>query len=831
MMSRRHVLSVVAILLLSAACGSDDHTAAAPAQVKVPIELRGEGVRVTIDLDPFVLHIFDGAGREVLTSQTGPGATRDDAVDTVKVIPGWDGYEADEAPWPPATRVARQKNTATEAELEFDVDGGVLRLNVRVNGGRVEIEENAQGTVAGDAARPWNKTRLSFRLPADEHFFGLGERYASVDHRGLSIYSWAEEAGLGQGENAPPRAAGNPSPNGPSMTYAPVPFLLSTAGYGLHINETFRSEVHLGSVEPDAWQAAVNASHMRVEIYVGTPLAALDAYTRDTGRPMIPAPWVFGPRRRVDRGAMVDGREEWRVLRERGVPTTAVDDAMHFLPHRGELGIEDTLKAWTSTLHANGFKVNAYYNPYVSTKEPAAAEDYAYGVANKFFALAPDGKPGTTTFISSKLQEIAEIDLTSPQAVSWFQELMRRALRVGYDGWMHDFGEYTRRNWTFADGRKGDEVHNQFPVLSAKAAHDLLEAERPNDYLFFVRSAYSGSQAYVPAVWGGDPEATFDESQGLPAALRGGLNLGMSGLPYWGSDISGFKCFTDAPRDKEVYLRWAELGAVSPIMMDQNACVAATGSPTKWTLWSDAETTTVYGNMARLHTRLQPYFLTLAKEAHQSGIPLMRHPFLLFPDDPKVLAMEDSYFLGPSLFASPVVRRGVREKKTYLPQGRYVDLLDYAVYTGNQEVSLPAPLEKLPLLLVENHMVPMLDPSVQTLAKATEPGVVSADHVADRLDVIVALAPNGEARMTLADGTELIARRGNAGPADAWAVVTPEQLATCSSCYRQEPAGGVTRLRASTEISPNTKATLADVTLESQGPSARKIRWDVLSLP
>src|SRR5262249_35210206 len=158
-----------------------------------------------------------------------------------------------------------------------------------------------------------------------------------------------------------------------------------------------------------------------------------------------------------------------------------------------------------------------------------------------FFALADDGSVAQTEFISGEFQTLAELDLTKPEAVAWFQDLLRRTLALGYDGWMHDFGEYTRRTWKFADGRRGDEVHNIFPVLSAKAAYDLLSKERPNDFLFFVRSGYTGTQQYVPAVWSGDPEATFDETQGLPAMLRGGINLGMVGVPLWTSDVTGFK--------------------------------------------------------------------------------------------------------------------------------------------------------------------------------------------------------------------------------------------------------------------------------------------------
>src|SRR5207248_2945909 len=117
---------------------------------------------------------------------------------------------------------------------------------------------------------------------------------------------------------------------------------------------------------------------------------------------------------------------------------------------------------------------------------------------------------------------------------------------------------------------------------------------RPGDSFFYVRSGTAGSQAVAPGVWSGDPEASFDETTGLPANLRAGLSAAMSGVAYWGSDIGGYKCITNAPHDKQMYLRWAEVGAVSPIMMDDTACFTFTGSGQKWTLWSDAETVDVY---------------------------------------------------------------------------------------------------------------------------------------------------------------------------------------------------------------------------------------------
>jgi alpha-D-xyloside xylohydrolase len=267
--------------------------------------------------------------------------------------------------------------------------------------------------------------------------------------------------------------------------------------------------------------------------------------------------------------------------------------------------------------------------------------------------------------------------------------------------------------------------------------------------------------------------------------------------------------------------------------VSQSACFSIFEPKTKWNLWSDAESTQLYAELSRLHTRLQPYFLTLAREANATGIPLMRHPFLSFPNEPAAWAVEDSFFLGPALYASPVVRRGVREKSTWLPPGRrYVDLVDNRVYASGH-VTLPAPLDKLPLLLVEGEILPMLDPTIDTLAPATNPAVVTLDVVADRLDVIVALAKGGKASLTLVDGTELTAERltDDAGNPSMLSVATDEAvLSTCAGCALDTTSGDVRRTRVTTALSLESDVTYRDVRLHAKGPLARRFRWDVRGL-
>lgn len=833
---KRHagLLTTFACLVaLAPACEVDRAPTSGP-----PVELTSADAKLRVDLDPFRLTIFDANGKAVLRTLEGgagdpygaPGATRDEGLDNIKVIPGWDGYEADEKPWSHGAKGKVTARTERSVSVDLEAPGGHVLLEIALDGAKVSIKLAAEGATNG---APWNKTSVAFALPAEEHFFGLGERYATVDHRGTSMYAWAEEGGAGRGENVP-HGTDNPSPNGTSMTYFPVPFFHSSEGYAMHLATTYRTETHFGSERPDAFRIAANVNVLETIVYVrANPLAALDDFTKATGRPFVPAPWVFGPRMRVGNRDRVGDVEEWRLLRQKKVPTTGLDDAVHFLPARSELGREEELKAWTSTAHALGYKVMAYNNPYVSSSKPEAAADLAYGKDKGLFALTPEGTIGETFFISGEPQTLAQIDLTKPEGMAWFQDLLRRTLALGYDGWMHDFGEYTRRTWKFGDGRNGEAVHNEFPVLSAKAAHDLMVKEKPDDFLFFVRSGYTGTQQWVPAVWGGDPESSFDETQGLPAMLRGGLNLGLSGVPLWGSDVSGFKCLTDAPRDKEVYLRWVEVGAVSPIMMEQNACANPLGRREKWDIWKDEETTTVYAAMARIHTRLQPYWMVLAREAHESGIPIMRHPFLHHPKEPEAWKTEDAFYLGAYLYTSPVVRRGVTTKDTWLPPGKWVDMDDFTVYEGGKRVGIPAPLAKLPLLIKDGGIVPLLDVSVETLAPATDPSVVSSDKVADRLDLVVALSRGKSTRIVLADGTDLVVRRKDAGGAASnLAQVPPNETQTClTGCVAASADGGVDRLRISTAPTTGTVLAHDDIELEvKSSPTARRFRFDVLRI-
>ncbi len=770
------------------------------------------------------------------------GATYHDTFIKPPLIEGWDHVQGTDSPWHHGSSVAAATMTASSASIDlFDPadEDTTLHLELGVDGAELRVEASipklsdvAKGD-AGAGIGPLNQMGQSFQLPADEHFFGLGERLVTVDHRGRHYECWTEEGGIGQGENVKP-GPNNPGPNGPGMTHVPIPFYLSTRGYGLYLETTFRTGFSIGAEDPALFRVYAEEPRLRYRVLVhDDPLETLAHYTSITGRAHLPAPWVFGPRRRVDHGTMVNGVPEAQALRDNDVPTTVLDDAAHFLPIGTEVGHEAEFAAYNANLHALGFKADGYYNSYVSVTNPATAALVTEGRAKGYFIKLDDGTEFDTAVISAGQQLVATIDLTNPDAVIWYQGLLQRALDLGYDGWMLDFGEYVPPHAKTFDGRLGWEEHNLFPTQYQKAAWDYMKRVRGDDFMYFARAGYTGTQAFIPVHWSGDPSASFDDAKGLPAQVRAGVNAGLSGIPFWGSDIGGYTCLNDPPGDKEVYLRWVEFGALSSDMHHENAC-SGTGQKKKWELWDDDETVQVYGDYARLHTRLFPYLYAAAKEAVTSGIPVMRHPFLAHSREARAYGVDLEYYFGPSLYVAPVVRRGQTVRSFWMPPGTWVDWWTLDKVDGGKDVERAAPLTVLPLYLKSGGIVPMLDPTIETLAPATEPSIVTMDKVSGVLDVRAAIDPRtARATATLVDGTtfEVTANGGPAALPAGVAQVDESMLATCSSCGRLDPLANGVRVRVNGELAATGQLAAGGLLVRHAGGPARRMRWDVVVLP
>ena len=268
--------------------------------------------------------------------------------------------------------------------------------------------------------------------------------------------------------------------------------------------------------------------------------------------------------------------------------------------------------------------------------------------------------------------------------------------------------------------------------------------------MFFVRSGSTGTQALAPVLWLGDQSTSFDRLDGLPSVVPAALNVGLSGIPFVACDVAGYKSFTCRPSDRELFLRWAQVGAVLPVMRTHHGTHRAS-----WAFDRDAETLDGYRRWARLHTALFPHLARYAADAARRGHPIVRHLFLLAPRDERAGRVDDQLAVGAELIAAPVLERGAESRAVYLPRGGWVDLWSGALHRGPVDLEVDAPLDRLPLFLAAGTALATLDGYCDTLDAAPVEGLATLADSDASLRITIA-DPRGASPphdQTLADGT------------------------------------------------------------------------------
>jgi alpha-glucosidase len=203
--------------------------------------------------------------------------------------------------------------------------------------------------------------------------------------------------------------------------------------------------------------------------------------------------------------------------------------------------------------------------------------------------------------------------------------------------------------------------------------------------VLLTRSGYTGEQRVAQVVWAGDQEADFSETDGLPTVVSAALTAGLSGIPYFTHDVGGF---SGGPRDRELLLRWAELGTLTPVMRTHDGLKKYDNVHFD----SDADALQGFARLAQMHEALAPYFLTLVEDAQQRGLPMIRHTALVDPEWPEALDAHAQWMVGPDLVFAPVVKAGQTEVTVRLPAGKWEHLLAGEAYAGRAVHRVAAPL-------------------------------------------------------------------------------------------------------------------------------------------
>jgi alpha-glucosidase len=281
---------------------------------------------------------------------------------------------------------------------------------------------------------------------------------------------------------------------------------------------------------------------------------------------------------------------------------------------------------------------------------------------------------------------------------------------------MEDFGEGVPPQGEFADGTDATTTHNRWPVLYREVTAGAIAEHKP-DAAGFARGYYTGAQAHAKAFWPGDQARDWSNEVGLGSIVAAGVSAGLMGIAAWGPDIAanvGYPAISpygQGATDEELYLRWCELGAMTPVMREHLGFF----TPAPVDLWSSEATIACWKRCATWHIRHFPYLYTLAHEATATGLPVLRGLMLEFPDDPLSWTVSQQFLLGGALLCAPVTRPGVTSREVYLPAGTWMRTGDGVTVEGGRWVDVPADLTTLPVLQRGATVVPLLADAPDTL--------------------------------------------------------------------------------------------------------------------
>jgi alpha-D-xyloside xylohydrolase len=661
-------------------------------------------VRVTIAVD---------RGQVDAPPGDGPNAKADASGWTHRVEPAGDVFASTgltltvkAQPWPKApTQMARY----------FAPSLPPVALNIADGAGKTLTEmtgwEMAPHTVNGEKTF---RVGASFSVAPGEHYYGLGQNQEGIlDLKGRTIECRHDY-------------------DAPAGETVCVPFMVTNKGYGIVWDNPASTTVSAGLNNATRWHSEVGE---RVSFFVitGNSTDELYAgYARLTGQTPLPPKAAFGliqsKARYETEKELLDIAEGYRSRR---LPLDVmVLDWFHW-SRMGQLDIDRTFfpdpKGMNDKLHAMGMrsiisvwprfeKESRYFNTLASK---------GWFLKDKDGAVV-DGLP----FRSDRAGAL--IDTTNPDARHWFWDRIRDNIASeGFDWfWLDETEPDLVPDGSFYSIGSGDRYHNIFPLLHTNGIAEGSSRDRPTmRNLILSRAAYLGVQRNGALFWSSDIQSTWEVyRRQVPA----GLGFTATGMAYWGSDIGGWQWPNGPKAEKPPLLDPADATAMAPAYADYPELFTrwfaySVFTPTLrihgqrpgtalWEYGTAAEP--VLAGFLKLRYALMPYIYSLGRHTYDTGAPFMRALFMDFPNDPRVATLGDEYMFGPAFLVAPVTEQGQTSREVYLPAG--TDWYDYWTnqrHAGGQSVTVPTPIDRIPLFVRAGSIVPM---GVQVPSTATK---------------------------------------------------------------------------------------------------------------
>lgn len=647
------------------------------------ISLRTSDLTIVVRKDTGAFAYYD-AKANLLVKEPDRGGKRLESIDVFKPVAGRDA----------------------EVAIEHTMDG----IRTHTNSGTAVVDRTAFHTT------------LSWQWADDEALYGLGSHDDGVFNlRGTQQYLYQQN------------------------TKVAIPILVSSKGYGLLMDTysltTFHDDQHGSYVWTDV------DDEMDFYFIYGPDFDQIVHHMRWlTGQPPMLPRWMFGY---LQSKECYHSQEELlevaRQYRARQIPLDALVQDWKYWPE-GKWGQKSfDLERFpephrlTQELHEMGVHLMISIWPIMSGggSDRAEMQQAGYLLANQSTYNAFDAKA---------------------RSLFW-QQAHQGLFRYGVDAWWCDSTEPFGADWRGAikpepEARLSQNVAEAKRYLDPEYinAYSLVHAQglytgqravcQDKRVVNLTRSGYPGQQRYATVVWSGDISAKWDN---LFKQIAAGLNFCVTGMPYWTFDVGAFFVrsnpdlwfwdgeFNDGCDDlgyRELYVRWLQLGTFLPILRSHG-----TDAPRE--VWRFGEPGSEFHDalvrFIRWRYRMLPYLYSLAGWTTHRGYTMMRMLPFDFREDSRVKNVVDQFMLGPAFLVSPVTRPfyygpkssplpgGVRAREVYLPEGaEWFDFWTGERFTGGQTVSVPAPLNEIPLFVRAGSIVPLANVADHTAAISSD---------------------------------------------------------------------------------------------------------------
>jgi alpha-glucosidase (family GH31 glycosyl hydrolase) len=439
------------------------------------------------------------------------------------------------------------------ADLRVEVSTAPPRLAFLDAAGALLLREPADGGMATERCAG-GRTRVHARLAfaGEQHFYGLGQGGAPLDRLGVSRQLWNTHLGHGPGSDMG------------------VPLLLSTRGYALFFDNPSDAHLTVGRSDNGVRIVYTAAAGPLVWYFlIGRDLRAVMAEVAELlGRSPMPPRWALGflqSTRHVHDTAEL--RRLPRTIRDKRIPC----DGLIYLSTYGEA------RGWNRGVGHLEFQPDLWTDPPALVREARDRHfeviTHEYPVLHEESPLFPEAASrgylleagyeragGSARPPAAYRDGQRYVDFSNPAVRSWWWAAHRHLVGLGVAGWWLDGGEGPPATAKLHAG-DGTRLHNLYDRLRHQAFAEGEAADRPDQRVFLLcRSGAAGMQRFGATCWSGDVNNDFAT---LEAQIPLGLNTGLSGVPYWGTDVGGF--FHPIPETGELYARWFQFGAFSPV--------------------------------------------------------------------------------------------------------------------------------------------------------------------------------------------------------------------------------------------------------------------------